>query len=372
MLELRTREDVEKFVLGATILGTGGGGSPEEGRRLLESCLERDGRIRVIPAGELDREGFVVVPYYVGTIAPTAKTRKRVKYSDPMREAFKLMEETLKGRIVGVAASEIGGGNTSVALAIACSMGLPSIDGDLLGRAAPELHQSTANVFGVSVTPSVMVTSTGIRVVVREVSDVDDYEALARYLSVLEGKTVAVVDTPMTVEEASKVAVSGTLTLCYRLGEAVLNARRRGIDPVKEAARVLGGWKIFEGVVKKYSWRDQEGFLMGEAEVEGVDRWQGHVLKSWIKNEHLMLWIDGKPATMAPDIISFLLSDGSPITNSELREGMRVNVVVAPAPKVWRTPKGLELFGPRRFGFDLDYVPVEELVKGLGEMVEVA
>ncbi len=26
----------------------------------------------------------------------------------------------------------------------------------------------------------------------------------------------------------------------------------------------------------------------------------------------------------------------------------------------FRTPKGLELLGPRHFGFDLDYIPIEE------------
>jgi len=30
---------------------------------------------------------------------------------------------------------------------------------------------------------------------------------------------------------------------------------------------------------------------------------------------------------------------------------------------MWRTPKGIELFSPRHFGFDLDYVPIEEIQK---------
>jgi DUF917 family protein len=30
---------------------------------------------------------------------------------------------------------------------------------------------------------------------------------------------------------------------------------------------------------------------------------------------------------------------------------------------VWRTAKGLELLGPRHFGFDIDYVPIEELAR---------
>jgi DUF917 family protein len=31
---------------------------------------------------------------------------------------------------------------------------------------------------------------------------------------------------------------------------------------------------------------------------------------------------------------------------------------------VWRTEKGLQAAGPRAFGYDFDYVPVEELARG--------
>ena len=31
---------------------------------------------------------------------------------------------------------------------------------------------------------------------------------------------------------------------------------------------------------------------------------------------------------------------------------------------MWRTPAGLELVGPRYFGIDTDYIPVEERAKG--------
>ena len=41
----------------------------------------------------------------------------------------------------------------------------------------------------------------------------------------------------------------------------------------------------------------------------------------------------------------------------------RLVAVAARAPEVWRTAKGLELFGPRRFGFAYSYTPVEKLLK---------
>ncbi len=366
MFSLKDKNDLKYFVLGATILGTGGGGDPREGLRLLEEALAIRGRIDVVKIDELSDDAIIVVPYFVGTIAPGAKPRKAIRISEPIQRAFEEMKKVLGVGISAVLATEMGGLNTAVPLYVAAKMGLPVVDGDLLGRAAPELHQCTVHVYDVPMYPSVMVTSTGNIVVVREYSDIDDYEAIARYLSVLDGRSVAVVDTPLDKGKAMKVIVKDTISLAYRLGREVYRAREEGRNPVKAIVEVLGGWKIFEGVVGRYEWRDEHGFLVGEVEVSGIDEWKGRKLKTWIKNEHIMAWLDGEPIVMPPDLISFVLDDGEPVTNTDLQEGFKVHVIAARAPEVWRTSKGLELFGPRHFGFDYDYVPVEELVRRHG------
>jgi DUF917 family protein len=193
-----------------------------------------------------------------------------------------------------------------------------------------------------------------------------------RYLSVLDGRSAAVVDTPMRKENAKKALVKGTLSLCLRLGREVRTAREEGRDPIEAVTKVLNGWRIFEGVVTEYKWEDREGFLWGTAKVKGTGRWEGHELKSWIKNEHIFAWLDNEPIVMPPDLLMFLKRDGTPITNTELKEGMEIIAVAARAPDVWRTSRGLELFGPKHFGFDYEYVPVEELVKKRGLYIESA
>ena len=366
MLRITTREDAEDLVLGATILGAGGGGDPKEGLRMMEAALRASGGVKVIDVGELPSDVVVVSAYYVGTVAPTAAARKRVVIEDPVGEAFSEMEKLLGRRIGGLVATEIGGGNTPVVFEIAAKTGLPVVDGDLLGRAAPELHQCTVHIYGYPMYPSVIVSETGNVVIVRKYSDIDDYESLARFVSVLAGRHAAVVDTPLDKTALERVLVRGTIALSLRLGRAVREARERGEDPVKTIARVLGGWVIFRGVVESYRWRDEGGFLVGESTVKGVHEWEGKRLRTWIKNEHIMSWIDGEPAVMPPDLVTFVRPDGEPVLNSEMKEGDEVYVIAAPAPRIWRTERGLELFGPRRFGFNYDYVPVEELVEKLG------
>lgn len=365
MFELRSVRDIEDFIRGATLLGTGGGGDPKEGLNLLLSSVGQGHRLRVIPLDELSEDGIAVSPYYVGTIAPTARTRKPVKVADPARVAFNIMEELLGKKIAAVIACEIGGFNTAIPFYIGGKMGLPIIDGDLLGRSAPELHQCTCHIAGFPMYPSVMVSETGNLIVVREYSDIDDYEALARYVSVLAGRFVAVVDTPLTKSQLKEVIVPSTISLSLEVGRRIRESREKGLNPVEAAAEALEGWVIFGGFVKSFRWKDERGFLVGEVEVAGSGKWSGKSLKSWIKNEHILVWLDDKPVVMPPDIFALVKPDGEPVTNSELREGMEVYGIAAKAPSIWRTSKGLELFGPRHFGFDYDYVPVEELVSRL-------
>ncbi len=62
-----------------------------------------------------------------------------------------------------------------------------------------------------------------------------------------------------------------------------------------------------------------------------------------------------------PDLIAVLDAEtGQPITTESLRYGFRVVILGIPCHEKWRTPAGLALVGPRYFGYDTDYIPVEE------------
>jgi DUF917 family protein len=85
------------------------------------------------------------------------------------------------------------------------------------------------------------------------------------------------------------------------------------------------------------------------------------VLELRFQNENLAALRDGEIVVSVPDLITVLDAEtGEPITTEELRYGFRVTVIATPCDDRWRTPAGLELAGPRYFGYDIDYVPVEE------------
>ncbi len=368
MYILSSNRDLEDFVIGATILGTGGGGDPNDGLRMLREVVSSGKSIKVVDIGEVTESGIFAVPYYVGTVAPDAVIKKPARIKDPIYTAYNEFIKVLDSDVVGFIATEMGGGNTPVAMYIASMLNKPVIDGgDMIGRAAPELLQSTANIVGIPLSPpAVVVSETGNIVIIKEYSDLEDYEAIARYISILAGKHAVVIDTPMTKQQAEEALVRGTISLALKLGKAVRETLEKRGDIALTVAKVLNGWVVFRGVIDRYDWRNEGGFLIGDLLVRGgIGRWSGMVFRSWIKNEHIIAFINDKPVIMPPDLIMVLGREG-PITNDKLKVGDEVTIVAAAAPAIWRSDKGLELFGPRHFGFNYDYVPVEELVRSYG------
>ena len=360
-----SRVQVEDLVAGATILGVGGGGSPAEGLASVTAVMNQGRHLSVAGLDDFGDQDLLVSPYFVGSVAPSKKSKAKPApvVEDPVAAAVSLLESKLGKKVAGTVATEIGGGNTAACLAIAGKLGIPMVDGDLMGRAGPELHQSTTQIFSRSMAPSALVSETGNRILVESYARIDDYEAIARYVSVVAGGHVAVVDSPLTMSAARDCVIKGTISKCIAIGRTRRMAVEKGEDPVAAVLDELeDGRLLLKGKVTKYNWRDEKGFLFGDATVSGESEWQGKEFRSWIMNEHIMGWTNGKPSVMPPDLIMLLEpSSGSGITNDRLKEGMEVSVVGASAPKVWRKPSGLAVFGPRHFGFDYDYVPFEAL-----------
>jgi len=110
------------------------------------------------------------------------------------------------------------------------------------------------------------------------------------------------------------------------------------------------------------------GFARGEARVDGTGGAAGSTLRIRFQNEHLVALRDDEVLATVPDLIVVLDTEtGEPITTEELRYGFRVTVVAAPCDERWRTEAGLELVGPRYFGYDVEYVPIEERAKAAGD-----
>ncbi len=72
--------------------------------------------------------------------------------------------------------------------------------------------------------------------------------------------------------------------------------------------------------------------------------------------------LNDKPSVLCPDAVTMIdVKSGRGLSNPHYEKGAEVIVAGFPAVPAWRTPSGLKLFGPARFGYDIPYVPIEEL-----------
>ena len=133
-------------------------------------------------------------------------------------------------------------------------------------------------------------------------------------------------------------------------------------------AQAAGGWVLFRGEVEAAEWEERgEGYMFGYGtnRIKGLGEYEGQSFSIWYKNENHISWLNGGPFVTSPDCIAVVdLETGEALTNSAIAPDQKVAVIgVKTLDVAYRTEKGLEILGPRHFGFDIDYVPIEERVR---------
>lgn len=370
---LQTEQEIEDFVRGCTFLGTGGGGNPKDGLPLLLETFRSGKKIQWVDVDEIEDEKLTTAPAGMGSIAPLSPERikileqlglKEKKVKRPLIEAVRELEKYLQAEVEVIVPIEIGGGNTPISLDTAAQLGKVMVDGDYTGRAIPEAGQSLPAIYNKKITPMACVDDWGNITIIKEVVNLAVAERLGKLISTVTTGLCGEASFTMKAKEMKEVLVLGTLTKCLQIGKKIREAREKGIDPVQAVIEEVDGWLLFKGRVIKRETEDKEGYYWGTNILEGLGEFQGHTFKIWFKNENHISWLDEVPYVTSPDIIQVVdLEMAEPITNTDLKEGTLVAVVGAKNER-YRTEKGIELLGPRHYGFDLDYIPIEKRVKG--------
>jgi DUF917 family protein len=227
-------------------------------------------------------------------------------------------------------------------------------------------------VNGLPLAPAAAVTRWGDVMILDKTVDGYRVEDLFRAAAVASGGGVSAVQSVMSGKDAKRSVIKDNVSLAIAEGRALREAREQGKDPVDALLAVSHGVKLFRGTVTKADMKGDRGFTWWDVEIKGTNDYAGHTYKAYLKNENVMTWFDGKPDASAPDIIV----DLDPKTGDTLfGQGlgaypMDADVVMVGIPNspMWRTSKGLEVLGPRHFGFDVDYKPVEDVVKTRSKM----
>ncbi|AGK61234.1 hypothetical protein Asulf_01238 [Archaeoglobus sulfaticallidus PM70-1] len=351
--EIELRDIIE----GCTVLGTGGGGDPKEGWEMIEKELKSGKKFMLAGLDEVPDDGIVAMPYFVGSVS--GKKVESVYEEGEGARSYRLLEEYMGKEFWGVISTELGGANTAVALVTAAKLGLPIVDGDPAGRSVPELQHTTYYILGIGMTPFSVVTPLGDEIVISKVKDDFQAEKIVRGIVASIGTDVGVTSHPIPGKLLRDSVIKGAISYALKIGEALRAAREEGEDPIKALIGAGNGFLLFKGIASKSSWKDEGGFTIGEFELNGTGEFEGETYRVWFKNENLISWRNGEVDVTIPDLICVLTPDGHPVTNPNVQEGEEYAIVGLPAPQLWRTPKGLEIFGPKSLGLEIEYTPIE-------------
>ncbi len=341
--------------MGATVLGTGGGGDPYLGKLMASQAIEQHGPVRLVDAEELPAGELVLPVAMMG--APTVLVEK-VPNGAELGRVVRAVEGRLGREAAALMSVEAGGINSTIPVVAAAELGLPLLDADGMGRAFPEIPQCSMSVRGVSATPMALADEKG-NLTLLETVDNAWTERLSRTATVAMGGSAIIALYPMTAERAASSTIPGTMSQAVSIGEKIRTARGDGLDSLLQ---MTSGRLLFRGKVIDVERRTVEGFARGTAKFEGLGDDAGSSLELEFQNEHLVALRDGQPVATVPDLITVLDADShAPVTTEGISYGQRVEVIGMPCPRIWREPEALEVVGPGYFGYRFEYSPLEEV-----------
>jgi uncharacterized protein len=366
-MKILEKQDLYDILYGCTILGTGGGGSLQRGLELIDKALALGKQFKLVDFSEVPDEAWIAVPYFCGSVSPSTPELE-AKYAGlpeagepgPLL-AYQALEEFIGEPFYGVMSTELGGGNTAQALYAGAMMDRYILDADPAGRSVPDLQHSTFYLFDVPIDPLACANQFGEIVIVKKVTNDERAEALVRALAVASKNSIGVADHPAQAKTLKNAVIQGAISYARKIGTAYREAVEAGQPAGERIAREGGGFNLFKGEVDQFQYETAEGFTVGEIGMRGSGEYAGQAYRIMFKNEHMISWRDGQVDVTIPDLICVFDDEkNEPVINPHLWVGQKVSVIGLPAPKEWRTPRGLEVFGPKYLGYEFEYVPLEE------------
>ncbi|KAF8582179.1 Hydantoinase/oxoprolinase [Ramaria rubella] len=369
--------DLEWISEGCGILGTGGGGSPYPPFIMARQIIRDGGKIRVISHDSLPDDAVVFRGCFMG--APSV-SNERLPGGGEIETACRNLAKFMDmGTPIAVISDEIGGcnGMQPMVLASAIHLDVPVFDGDLMGRAYPNVWQLLPAVYDVpgSLIPCSVSDGVGNCIVLSSASSQPMVETILRGICTELGSLVGLSMAPLSVAICRKYGVTKSVSQAWRLGRAA--AERRQNNDVKgipaAILRVQNGKNLFTGKIidVKREWGTISVAPLANSEQEEASnsvqafRPDDRLLVTF-QNENLMAELlsvrsstTKQMLAVVPDLIAVLdTQSGSSLGTHEYRYGLRVTVLALAGSPLWTSPKGLEKGGPAAFGLDIPFQSV--------------
>lgn len=318
-----TRELLEAAVLGASILGGGGGGTVEEALEVGETAL-KFGPLHLVDPEDLEAWGTIVTCSTV-----TCPHRKDPFISPRARvRSIELLLESGAPRPSGLIPNECGSTGIVNGWIEGAILGIPLVDAPCNGRAHPTpemgsmgLHIVEGYVSSQSFAGGNPAKGAYIEGILR--GAVDTVSNMIRQDACVVGGILAVARNPVSVAFVRENGAPGAVKQAIRIGKAMKGAAEKGPEAViAAAAEMLSATVIRCGEVEAV-----DRFTAGGIDT-GTVFLGGHEVTFW--KEYMTLEKDGERLATFPDLITILDGDtGRVIPSDCLQPGMNAVLFTA-------------------------------------------
>eukprot|EP01126_Amoeba_proteus_P003571 TRINITY_DN11192_c0_g1_i2.p1 TRINITY_DN11192_c0_g1~~TRINITY_DN11192_c0_g1_i2.p1 ORF type:complete len:519 (-),score=126.11 TRINITY_DN11192_c0_g1_i2:74-1630(-) len=380
--------DVEWIALGASILGSGGGGSPSSEKIAIKDFIRNSGKeVRIVsPEDASDSEYAAFCAYFGAPSVMTECLGGSNKLSSAVKRIVSLQKQ-MGMDMHYLSPVEIGGLNSFAPFVIAGQLGIPVLDLDYMGRAFPRITMMTTIMNGQGVLPLCMVDDVGHEFVLFNIpdDDVEDVSSCGCLETFLRGScerlgaNTCVAGGCRRVGELKPYWVKFTISRCWKLGRGLDLARRNKINLTKTIFDYEHGKLIFRGKIIEYKMVVENAYNYGSIKIEGMacddddeggNNFSGRFLEVRFQNENLIAlsWAgdssEKKVEVAVPDIITLIEnSTYLPILTEELKFGLIVSVFAIPCDPCLETDACLDKVSPKAFGIDLERPPLGGFIR---------
>lgn len=368
---------------GCYVLGCAGGGSPAASLIQLRDIVRAGHKIRVIDQSALKDDALI---YWGGHMGSPAVSVERLQSIETVQAFEVLMEYMRHEKFDAVMGLEIGGANGLEPMLVGSTkfFNVPVIDGDWMGRAYPTYWQTTLAVHVPGeLVPCAIDSGDGKSIVMTRAPDDEIVDRALRASCSEMGSRVGMAARPTKTEYVRKYGVLNTCSLAWRIGRCIARCEASNrLSTVAEAIiEEAGGAEsakvLFRGKIVAVERRLVKGHSYGtihiaafteddQDEDQSADKAKplvsGGTMKIPFKNENIFAEHTSEDGTSrivasVPDLIAVLDNgSGRALGVPEFKYGYRVTVVgITCSPRWTEVPAGIEIGGPKAFGYDIPY-----------------
>jgi uncharacterized protein len=168
-MDISDIETVENLCWGLAFFGTGGGGRIEAGSDMLLPAVKAGRRLTLINAQQLPNEAWTCWAIIVGgrdpdepppadELARFGLTKEVFPSIVPrLVESVRELSAHAGVKVDALVSLELSSAATAATILTGLELGIPTLDGDYVGRAIPELELTKLQLLGRAPTPVVMV-----------------------------------------------------------------------------------------------------------------------------------------------------------------------------------------------------------------------